>query len=620
MSIPGVDLRVEIAFDSGYRTAAVDRTWTDVSDFVELEAGVDIDYGRSDELGTADANRLTLTLDNTDGRFTWGNAASPYYPNVKIGRPIRVVAVVGGVEHVRFTGYVNEWPVSWPGGGDTYAAAPIAAASRLSRIGLNSPIADTLEKTLSASEPDLYWPLTELSGKVAKESQGRAPDLADAANKTTFGVSPDDFPLDGRPIVQVSAGSINVGDTTLNGGLFAEFQTPIPFSGSITFGLFIRHTDPEPYVSGTDFFGFYPDDSTGATGMSYDRPEYPVHPSELEGVHHLAFTREQTSPTTFTLTNYLDGEVLRQVSGSATPYTKLIRLVLPNPESGRGPIQYGRFAMWDRVLSPDEIAEIALVGLGLAGQTTDERVQRLASWAFIPPAEVVTTPSPITMIEISPEGGQVVELMRHAESTEAGVLYDDREGNLVLLPRTDRYGAPVEVVLDAASQHVGSDFAPKVGRDGLVNIATGRNASGTVEVTYADTESREDYGDEAYSVETHAEDPDEPLLLAAAQVNANKQPRPRAPSVTIHVLHWLDGPDVDEVLGLDIGSKVQIANAPDQAPAPTADYFTEGYTESFGKAEWSISLNLSTAWPIEAAMVLDDPVLGELDADNLLAL
>jgi hypothetical protein len=283
-------------------------------------------------------------------------------------------------------------------------------------------------------------------------------------------------------------------------------------------------------------------------------------------------------------------------------------------------IEFGRFAMWDRILEPAEIAEIAAVGLGAAGDTTDERLRRLADWAHIPASEVVTSPSVVTMDALAAEGGQVVSLMRDAEATEAGVLYDNREGNLVLLPRTDRYGADVEAVLDVASQQVGADFAPKVGRDGLVNVATGRNAAGTVEVTYADTESREDYGDEAYSVETHAENPDEPLMLAAAQVNANKQPRPRAPSVTIHVLHWLGGPDIDAVLNLDIGSKVRISNAPDQAPDPTADYFTEGYAESFGKADWSISLNLSTAWPIEAALVLDDPVLGELDADNLLAL
>lgn len=77
MTVPNVSHRVEIAWTSNWRTAAVDRVWTDVSAYVELQDGIGIDYGRSDEVSTADANTLSLTLDNTDGRFTWGNTIPP---------------------------------------------------------------------------------------------------------------------------------------------------------------------------------------------------------------------------------------------------------------------------------------------------------------------------------------------------------------------------------------------------------------------------------------------------------------------------------------------------------------------------------------------------------------
>lgn len=84
------DVRVEIAFDSGWSTPAASRTWTDVSAYVEYADGISIGVGRGDELSVADANTLSLTLNNTDGRFTPGKTSSPYYPDVKIGRPIRV--------------------------------------------------------------------------------------------------------------------------------------------------------------------------------------------------------------------------------------------------------------------------------------------------------------------------------------------------------------------------------------------------------------------------------------------------------------------------------------------------------------------------------------------------
>ena len=91
-SIYSPDLKVEVAFNAGVRTAKASRTWTDVSDYVELDDGITATGGRADERGECDANTVALTVDNSDGRFTPERTSSPYYPNVKIGRPIRVTA------------------------------------------------------------------------------------------------------------------------------------------------------------------------------------------------------------------------------------------------------------------------------------------------------------------------------------------------------------------------------------------------------------------------------------------------------------------------------------------------------------------------------------------------
>lgn len=81
---------VEIAFNAGPATDPASRTWTDVSDYVELDAGIQITGGRADERTTCEANTVGLVVDNSDGRFTPELASSPYYPNVKLRRPIRV--------------------------------------------------------------------------------------------------------------------------------------------------------------------------------------------------------------------------------------------------------------------------------------------------------------------------------------------------------------------------------------------------------------------------------------------------------------------------------------------------------------------------------------------------
>lgn len=138
------DVRVEVAFTSGYATPANERTWTDVSSFVELHEGIAITFGRTDERATCDANSLSLTLDNSDGRFTAGLASSPYYPNVKIGRPIRVTAAqVGGpsVSNPTFDVNVSGWTVigsatfarsttqAWEGSASGRITLPTAAAN-----------------------------------------------------------------------------------------------------------------------------------------------------------------------------------------------------------------------------------------------------------------------------------------------------------------------------------------------------------------------------------------------------------------------------------------------------------------------------------------------------------
>lgn len=66
--------------------------WTNVSAYVQWWNGVRISRRRSHELDEVQPGTLALALDNTDGRFTAGRAASPYYPNVKLNRRIRIRA------------------------------------------------------------------------------------------------------------------------------------------------------------------------------------------------------------------------------------------------------------------------------------------------------------------------------------------------------------------------------------------------------------------------------------------------------------------------------------------------------------------------------------------------
>lgn len=174
MTAPSVT--VEIAFDAGYATDPGARTWTDVTAYVDGSLAINV--GRSDELAQADVNTLTLTLDNRDGRFTPGLTTSPHYPNVKLGRPIRVTATPSGQSaQVRFFGYVEDLQVAWPGASDRYSTVTVTASSGLARMGRSAPLAGlpTVEGFADREYVGEYVALSSDFGVLQRFGAGAAP-------------------------------------------------------------------------------------------------------------------------------------------------------------------------------------------------------------------------------------------------------------------------------------------------------------------------------------------------------------------------------------------------------------------------------------------------------------
>ena len=86
--IPGDGVRIECAFSSD--PADPSPAYEEISSYVLLNPGISINRGRSPEGGSVSPGVCSLTLRNDDGRFTAENPSSPYYPNVTVGRRLRV--------------------------------------------------------------------------------------------------------------------------------------------------------------------------------------------------------------------------------------------------------------------------------------------------------------------------------------------------------------------------------------------------------------------------------------------------------------------------------------------------------------------------------------------------
>lgn len=631
-----LDVVVEIAFDSGYTTPDASRTWTDVSQYVELAQFAGITFGRQDERATADANDLTLVLDNSDGRFTAGRAASPYYPNVKIGRPIRVTATPpGGTASTRFVGFINEWPVEW-NGSDAYARATVRATSRLSRLGFRAKLRSMLENEILQDRPSQYYTLGDpQDSTAASDTSGTNAArllVAGTGSPLTFG-SATGPGFDGLTAVQLAGGQyLNYdGSSTLATGTGGTAQSVSCFmlrSGappaaetvvstyrrsSPTLGFSVRVLPSGVVEVKTASVVTMTVELTGSTNV-------------CDGsTHHIAVTR---AGGTWTL--YVDGVVdattATAIDTSITSWIPVVGDPSIGPDGDpeatlTGTVAHAAF--WpDKTLTAARVAAQAATGLtGAVGERTDERLTRILGWAGVAMSEISTQTGDATMTYQETSGQSVVDALREVESTEGGVLFDGADGRVTFHNRSHRYTAAVAATFDMAAQQVEADYAPRLDRSTLANDVTAENPVRDESTRQTDEDSREEYGDATASVKVIAESYDPLVQHAAWLVASYAEPRPRVPSLTVDVLAQVGGtPSAGDILALTIGSRIKVTNQPTQADTTDADYFVEGYTETIGPESYRITFNLSPAHPSLSVFVLDDPVRGQLDGGYVLGL
>lgn len=461
MTVRFPNLTIELALGVDPATAPATWTWTDVTEFVNVEPRLHIRRGRGPEADTSDPSMLTMSVHNRDGRWLPENPLSPWYGLISEGTPVRVR--YDGLE--RFAGFISELPVSWPGGGiDT--EAQVVANGPIRRAGRFGSQRKSALRRRNLRLPGLveYWPLEEqsdafqaasaLAGGLPSQVEARAAFLADPdAPPPRFGMSGGPAGTDRsveiadrnnvltlRPAGPVGDGwtaqwwaTLQQVDDPEDVGVFAEMVTSVggsePVVTAVQWATVTGQPDNQLSLVALDGTGIFDDVTTVVIN---------------------------DSPALFTITVSADGSN--------------IKLRMDQPELGTsynlevdgldGPFKHERLTMWrigclgrwvvshvtvgvgDWLAEADGTAE---AGLAHRGEAAGRRIERLADEEGV--ASDVSAPDESMRLGRQ-RSATAVELWREAEQADFGLLTESAHG-VRFRPVADLYNQPVALTLSA---------------------------------------------------------------------------------------------------------------------------------------------------------------------------
>lgn len=444
-----VTAQVFISFDPPFTPWPA---WLDVSGFVDHTQPITITTGRADGLADPNAATCSLTVDNSDGRWTATNPSGAWNGLVRKGMWLRVdLLPLSGTVSRRFTGYVTALPTTIAGKG----AESQISASDVMVLLTQAPKLRTMLVEEWMSDPSGapyivgYWPLDEPSGATyALDVSGQAPPGNQALAVRSFNVptgsgitwsstpapgfdgrSTVAFAPSGTPYAGVYGGTSNAlpygtylrGTAVLGavGQVTCWVKTTTPYQAiwswsdpttNYSFGLAIT---PSGYAQ------IYQQGLAGSS--SYGNVADPVSAYPItDGAWHQISVRLQVAPpggysyVSVAVDGVQTFYAFNSTSGGYFPPATLSRLTFGAAEAWNGTAATTALTMFTGALSdvvvhifangtqnPAWPAAYAAGATGHAGESTALRVARLVAYAGLPvPEQPLTLPgSYITVLQ-----------------------------------------------------------------------------------------------------------------------------------------------------------------------------------------------------------------------------
>jgi hypothetical protein len=576
--------------------------------------------GTADEQSSIGAGTLTLTLDNTDGRFTYGATTltsglgfgtvpfgSGTFGGVTgIGLNQQIRVLVNG--QVRWTGRVQAWPVSWPAGSDKFSYVTVTAVDDLARAA-RWTLRSSLAEEILSDAPVAYWPLSEPEGAtMGADVSGNLPTpltFAGSGSVPTFGTGTGP-PGDSATALQMFGGKYL---TSANSSII------LPGSGW-TLAAFVLI----PTVPLSPTLLFYTQGAVDFTLVTVDTSGHIIVGSVTSSVsvadnqtHHIALVWNG-----ITVSLYVDG--VSQGSW-ARALTDMTLIDVGGPDSAplgllsmTGTVAH--VAAFGSALSGARIAAHYSAGmLDFNGETPAARITRVAGYMDLPVGTLSTSGATL-MASAQQAGRSVLDVLDEIRATTLGVIYLNGSGAVTY---KSGYAITQETAATAVhvQEYVSGDTTVEVDMTNVVNNLTG-HADGSENLTiYKDAASIVVHGSYPADYTWMVSTDDQARDLTTWMGYTYASPSPRTPTLT-YAVRKMDASNTTQALLLEIGVFASVTGMPSQTPGGDLFLIIDGLTETLtGGGDWTITVN-ATSHTVSVAAILDDSFFGVLDTSTKL--
>lgn len=639
------DVRVEIEFYAG--------SWTDVTSRVWSASG---GRGRSYELATPNSGQMTFVIDNSDGALTPENAASPFYPEVKLFKRIRLVVAHNTFEKTLWTGYIESYPLEYMVEGGHFETIPLVATDTLGALN-RVTLPRVYEAFVRNMKPTRYWPLTDRSergeyfcqvtGKVARElhyggdpkvSTVESPILGDEEASIPYfdpsraGAPNNDTPPENFSIIRLTHGA-GAEITNFHTGAWSfviSFFVPpstLPIGDCVLVNICDSNATQANYIqirAGTalnnsllihlnDFIVNAGAGRTIDTGRRIDDgfPHTVYFEMSSSAENSWKWSFDGSTFTTQAADNFDFNDIATRGTmdiGASWPVSNITH---SQPYRGFA----SNLAVFDRVLTQTEVTNMAnLANGGLLLQSIDTRIDwilRTANRSSLLGTYVPSTPGSVSLQGSHAGGKTAAQAIADVNSWELGATYINGDGLVVPVPRHARSNPIPEfnigVGVSGGTVYPASGIEFEFDATHLTNDATVTvNDAGTVRAF--DQASIDANGLIAVSETIETVDESDALARAQYLVSTYGTPRLRIKTIT---LEPSSNPELwDLVTQLELNDCVRIEHAPLAGTAVSNKLcFVESFDFSVSGEGFVVKMELSPA-VIENWLTLNDTTKG----------